>query len=71
MAKNLGPPTVGPVDSFSVDQAVSDADTPIVRSALAASQLFDSVTVVAEDIDILILLTELGRKQLNVFFLNH
>ena len=54
---------------FSVDQAESDEDTVIVRSALAASQSYDSVTIVAEDIDILVLLTALGRKQSNVFFL--
>ncbi|CAD6231375.1 GSCOCG00012225001-RA-CDS, partial [Cotesia congregata] len=41
----------------------------IVSTALAASPLFNTVTIVAEDIDILILLTALGRKQANVFFL--
>ncbi|GBP26029.1 hypothetical protein EVAR_20043_1 [Eumeta japonica] len=53
---------------FTVDQAESDADALIVRTALAASPLFNTVTIVAEDIDILILLTVLGRKQANVFF---
>lgn len=47
----------------SNDQAESNADTFIVHFAPAASQFFDSVTVVAEDIGILILLTTLGRKQ--------
>lgn len=53
---------------FSIDQAESDTDANIVRCALAASQLYDSVTIVAEDIDILVLLTALGRKHPNVFF---
>lgn len=53
---------------FNVDQAASDVDTVIVHSALAASQSYDSVTIVAEDIDILVLLTALGRKHSNVFF---
>ncbi|GBP62239.1 hypothetical protein EVAR_44647_1 [Eumeta japonica] len=53
---------------FTVDQAESDADALIVRTALAASPLFNTVTIVAEDIDILILLTALGRKQANAFF---
>lgn len=53
---------------FTVDQAESDADAVIVRCALAASQSY-SVTIIAEDIDILVLLTALGRNQTNVFFL--
>ncbi|KAK0160412.1 hypothetical protein PV328_007823 [Microctonus aethiopoides] len=46
--------------NYYVDQAESDADALIVRSALAASQSFDLVTNVAEYIDILALLTALG-----------
>ncbi|XP_072378009.1 uncharacterized protein [Diabrotica undecimpunctata] len=50
----------------SGDQAESDADTVIIRSALAVFQPYDFMTVMAEAIDIIILLTALGREQFNI-----
>lgn len=55
--------------NFTVQQAAEDADTMIVRTAINMASSFDSVFIVGEDIDLLVLLTALARAHPNVYFL--
>ncbi|KMQ84206.1 hypothetical protein RF55_18200 [Lasius niger] len=47
--------------NFTVKQATEDADTLIVNTAISMSSSFDSVFIIGEDIDLLVLLTALAR----------
>jgi hypothetical protein len=49
-------------------QAVEDADLLIIETAIKMSPLYDSVFVIGEDIDLLVLLTALARYIVNVYF---
>lgn len=51
-----------------VTQAVEDADSLIINTAINMSPSHDSVFVVGEDIDLLVLLTGLARHHKNVYF---
>ena len=53
---------------FQVKQATEDADTLIVTTALEMSSLYNSVYIVGEDIDLLVLLTALGHDYNNIYF---
>lgn len=53
---------------IETDQAVEDADCKIVKVALEKSTSFQSVLIVGEDVDLLVLLNGLGSVQKNVFF---
>lgn len=54
-----------------VTQAVEDADSLIINTAINMSPSHDSVFVVEEDIDFLVLLTALARHHKNVYFRKH
>lgn len=54
--------------NFSVKQAAEDADTLIINTAIDMSSAHDSVVVVGEDIDLLVLLIGLARSLPNVYF---
>lgn len=53
---------------FRVEQAVEDANTLIVNTAIQMSSSFESVFIVGEDIDLLVLLTRLASQHANIFF---
>lgn len=55
--------------NFIVKQAVEDADTLIINTAIDMSSAFDSVIVIGEDVDLLVLLTALASTHLNLYFL--
>ncbi|GBM18721.1 hypothetical protein AVEN_263534-1, partial [Araneus ventricosus] len=55
-------------DSLMVKQATEDADTLIINIAMSVSSAFDSVIVVGEDVDLLILLTALSTRS-NIYIL--
>lgn len=44
-----------------------DADTLIVQTAIQMSSIYDSVTIVGEDVDFLVLLTGLANGRDNIF----
>ena len=50
-----------------VIQAVEDADALIVHTAINKSEEYEAVKIVAEDTDILILLTQFCGDKLNVY----
>lgn len=54
--------------NFMVKQATEDADTLIINTAISISSTFDSVIVVGEDVDLLILFTALSKRS-NVYIL--
>lgn len=54
--------------NISVQQAVEDADLMIVNTAISVASQYDSVRVVGEDIDLLVLLTALAPTHNNIFF---
>lgn len=51
-----------------VQQAPTDADSFIVGTAIEEAHYYDEVTIIGEDIDLLVLLTGLGRHLKNIFF---
>lgn len=51
-----------------VQQAPADADSFIVGTAIYEATNYDEVTIIGEDIDLLVLLTGLGRHLNNIFF---
>ncbi|GBL90244.1 hypothetical protein AVEN_130356-1 [Araneus ventricosus] len=53
---------------FMVKQATEDADTLIINTAMSVSSAFDSVIVVGEDVDLLILLTAPSTRS-NIYIL--
>lgn len=53
---------------IKVKQAVEDADVMIVETAVSAADMYDSVIITGEDIDLLVLLTALGSSKKNVYF---
>ncbi|XP_011859602.1 PREDICTED: uncharacterized protein LOC105557068, partial [Vollenhovia emeryi] len=55
------------LSDVTVEQAFEDADTLIVKTAIENASLYDSVTIIGEDIDLLVLLTGLGQETPNVF----
>lgn len=54
--------------NFLVKQATEDADTLIICTAIEMSSEYDSVIVVGEDIDLLVLLTALATSHPNIYF---
>ena len=52
---------------FRVEQATEDADTLIINTAINMSDLFTSVLVFGEYIDLLVILTALP-KSTNIYF---
>lgn len=54
--------------NFIVKQATEDADTLIINTAISISSAFDSVIVVGEDVDLLVLLMALSTRS-NIYFL--
>ncbi|KYM97251.1 hypothetical protein ALC62_12065 [Cyphomyrmex costatus] len=53
---------------ISVQQAFEDADVTIVTTAIAQSSIFNTVEIVGEDIDLLVLLLGLAPQSRNIFF---
>lgn len=56
-------------EGFTVKQASEDADTLIVNTAIEESFKTDSVTIVGEDVDLLVILTALAGSNNNIHFL--
>lgn len=54
--------------NFMVKQATEDADSLIINTVISISSTFDSVIVVGEDVDLLILLTALSTRS-NMYLL--
>ena len=54
---------------FTVKQAHKDTDTLIVNTAIEETSNSNSVTIVGEDVDLLVILTELAESKQNIFFL--
>jgi hypothetical protein len=54
--------------NFIVKQTTEDADTLIINTAISISSTFDSVIVVGEDVDLLVLLTALSTRS-NIYLL--
>jgi len=52
-----------------VNQALDDADTLIVNTAIDLSLTNETVVIVGEDIDLLIILTGLAPTTNNIFFM--
>jgi len=55
--------------NITVNQALDDADTLIVNTAIDLSMTNDIVVIVGEDIDLLIILTGLAATTNNIFFM--
>ena len=53
---------------IQAQQAEEDADLLIVETAISQAAKSDSVAIVSEDIDVLVLLTGLGNKYENLYF---
>lgn len=53
---------------ISVQQAFEDADVTIVTTAITQSCIFDTVEIVGEDIDLLVILLGLAPQSRNIFF---
>ena len=56
-------------EGFTVKQATEDADTLIVATAIEESTKPQSVTIVGEDVDLLIILTALSGSNTNIYML--
>lgn len=56
-------------EGIVVKQALEDADTLIINTALDMSNKFGSVVIVGEDIDLLVILTGLCKSENNIYFL--
>lgn len=56
-------------DGFQVRQAVEDADSLIVETALSLSDSHDTVYIVGEDVDLVVILTQVGQDKKNVYVL--
>ena len=54
---------------FTVKQAHEDADTLIVNTGIEEASNSNSDTIVGEDVDLLVILTELAESKQNIFFL--
>lgn len=54
--------------NYTFKQAVEDADTLIVQTAIELASSFSSVCVIGEDVDLLVLLTAKAREIPNVYF---
>lgn len=54
-------------NNITAEQAFEDADNTIVETAILNSRQHRTVIIVGEDIDLLVLLTELGRMNDNIF----
>lgn len=54
--------------NYTFKQAVEDADTLIVQTAIELASSFSSVHVIGEDVDLLVLLTAKAREIPNVYF---
>ncbi|GBO02378.1 hypothetical protein AVEN_179537-1 [Araneus ventricosus] len=53
--------------NFCLQQAIEVADLTIVNTAISVAPHYDSVRVVGEDIDLLVLLTALASTHSNLF----
>ena len=56
-------------EGFTVKQAIEDADTLIVTTAIEESAKAKSVPIVGEDVDLLIILTALSGSSTNIYML--
>lgn len=54
--------------AIEVEQAIEDADVLIVNTALEKLTICDSVEIIGEDIDLLVLLTALAPKKSKIYF---
>lgn len=53
---------------IDIVQALEDADVLIINTAKSKASEFDSVTIIGEDIDLLVLLTALASSHDNIYF---
>ncbi len=56
-------------EGYTVKQATEDADRLIVATAIEESTMAESVTIVGEDVDLLIILTALVGSRTNIYIL--
>lgn len=49
-------------------QVVEDVDVMIVETVVSVADKYDSVIIIGEDIDRLVLLTALGSSKKNIYF---
>lgn len=54
---------------FIIKQTIEDADTFIVNTAIDASKDYDSIVIVGEDVDLLVILTALASSKHNIYFM--
>lgn len=54
---------------FIIKQAVEDADTLIINTAIDALKDYDSVVIVGEDVDLLVILTALASSKSSIYFM--
>lgn len=54
---------------ITIEQAIEDADTVIVNTALQQASSYDTVIIIGEDIDLLVILTRLNQANANNVFL--
>lgn len=55
-------------NGFTVKQAYEDADRDIIATAVEVSPRFESVVIVGEDTDLLVLMTHMAKNHQNVYF---
>lgn len=55
---------------FAVKQTYEDADTLIVNTAIEETSKTNSVTIVEEDVDLLVIMTALAGSKHNIFVLS-
>lgn len=53
---------------YYVHQAVEDADTMIIKTAIDKANSYSTIIIVGEDIDLLVLLTDYASEKKNIFF---
>lgn len=56
-------------EGFLVEQAVEDADTLIINTAIGISDNYESVYVVGEDVDLLVILSQIAKQKKNIYLL--
>lgn len=54
--------------AITIKQAEEDADVLIIETAISLSSTFDTVFVIGEDVDLLVLLTTLAPSQNKIYF---
>lgn len=54
-------------DGFKVYQAIEDADSLIIDTAISVCENHDSVYVVGEDVDLVVILTQMAQNRKNIY----